>query len=106
MPIKVIKKILKKRTFRFLLGGGISALVNLLLIYIMIEKAGFNTPLLRSIANVVSIELSLIFSFFIYRSWVWTGGTWKISEVFGKQLPLYHLAAGIVTGKQIGRAHV
>ena len=97
----MIKKILKKRAVKFMLGGGISALFNLVLIYIMIEQMGFNTPVLRNVANVISIELSLIFSFFIYRMWVWTGGTWKISEVLQKQLPLYHLAAGSAVATRV-----
>ena len=101
MLIKMIRKILKKRTFKFLMGGGVSALFNLFLIYIMIEQMGFNTPVLRNIANIIAIELSLIFSFFIYRMWVWTGGNWKISEVLGKQLPLYHFAAGSAVATRI-----
>ncbi len=50
---------------------------------------------MRNIANVISIEISLIFSFFIYRTWVWTGGVWNLREVFLRQLPLYHISAGL-----------
>ncbi len=60
----------------------------------MIEWLGFETSLLRNVANIIAIELSLILSFFIYRLWVWTGGVWRISSVLFKQLPLYHLSAG------------
>ncbi|OKH40429.1 glycosyl transferase [[Phormidium ambiguum] IAM M-71] len=82
------------RIFKFILGGGLAAALNLLLIYWMIEWLAFNTPVLRNIANVVSIEISLLFSFFIYRIWVWPGGAWTIREVFLRQIPLYHLSAG------------
>ncbi|MDZ8078386.1 MAG: glycosyltransferase [Nostoc sp. SerVER01] len=88
------KKIFKPKILKFLLGGGLAAALNLILIYLIIEKLGFNTAFLRNIANVVSIEVSLIFSFFIYRSWVWTGGVWNLREVFLRQLPLYHVSAG------------
>ncbi|MDZ8027613.1 MAG: glycosyltransferase [Nostoc sp. DedQUE11] len=88
------KKIFKSKILKFLLGGGLAAALNLILIYLIIEKLGFNTAFLRNIANVVSIEVSLIFSFFIYRSWVWTGGVWNLREVFLRQLPLYHVSAG------------
>lgn len=89
-----MKKPFQKRVFKFLLGGGVAAALNLLLISIMIELLGFDTPILRNIANVVSVELSLLFSFFVYRIWVWPGGTWTIREVLWRQLPLYHVSAG------------
>jgi len=87
-------KLLKQRTIKFLFGGGVAAAVNLLLIFILIEWLGFQTPMLRNVANIIAIELSLILSFFIYRIWVWPGGVWSINSVLLKQLPLYHLSAG------------
>jgi dolichol-phosphate mannosyltransferase len=92
--IVVMKKLFQKRIVKFLVGGGVAAGFNLLLIFSLIELLGFDTPILRNIANVVSIELSLLFSFFLYRIWVWPGGTWTVREVLGQQLPLYHIAAG------------
>lgn len=91
----MLKKIFRLKILKFLLGGGLAAALNLTLIYLIIEKLGFNTPFLRNIANVLSIEISLVFSFFIYRAWVWTGGVWTIREVFLRQLPLYHVSAGV-----------
>ncbi|MBW4426023.1 MAG: glycosyltransferase [Nostoc desertorum CM1-VF14] len=91
----MLKKLFQPKVLKFLLGGGLAAALNLVLIYLIIEKLGFNTPFLRNIANVVSIEISLIFSFFIYRTWVWTGGIWNIKEVLFRQLPLYHVSAGL-----------
>ena len=87
-------KLLNNRIIKFLLGGGIAATFNLLLISIMVELLGLNTPLLRNVANTVSLELSLLLSFFIYRIWVWPGGSWNIGGVFWRQLPLYHISAG------------
>lgn len=84
----------KSKIFKFLIGGGIAAAINLVLISSLIDYLGFNTPFLRNIANVISIEISLIASFFIYRSFVWTGGNWNIKEVLLRQLPLYHVSAG------------
>lgn len=90
----MLKKILNPKILKFLIGGGAAAAINLLLIFLLIENLGFNTPFLRNIANVISIEISLIFSFFIYRMWVWRGGVWTFREVILKQLPLYHISAG------------
>ncbi len=89
-----MKKLFGKRVVKFLIGGGVSAAFNLLLIFFLIGVLGFNTPALRNLANAISIELSLVFSFFVYRIWVWTGGTWTVREVLLRQLPLYHIAAG------------
>ncbi len=91
----MLRKMFRSKILKFLLGGGLAAALNLVFIYLIIEKLGFNTPFLRNIANVISIEISLIFSFFIYRTWVWTGGVWNLKEVFLRQLPLYHISAGL-----------
>ncbi|MBP0004040.1 MAG: glycosyltransferase [Cyanobacteria bacterium SBC] len=90
----ILKKTFQKRTIRFLFGGGVAAAFNLLLMFLFVKVGGWNTPVLRNSANVISIELSLLLSFFIYRIWVWPGGTWRISEVLVRQLPLYHFSAG------------
>ncbi len=90
----MLKKLLRKKVFKFLVGGGVAAVINLLLIFVLIEWLGFNTPTLRNIANAISIELSLLASFFIYRIWVWPGGAWTVREVLWRQIPLYHVSAG------------
>ena len=89
-----IKKLLQQRAVKFLIGGGVAAVFNLIAIFVLIEGLGLTTPLQRNIANIIAIELSLVFGFFIYRIWVWPGGVWRIREVLFKQLPLYHLSAG------------
>ncbi|MCM0588931.1 MAG: GtrA family protein [Gloeotrichia echinulata DVL01] len=83
-----------QKVLKFLIGGGITTCFNLLLIFMLVDWWGWDTPLLHNIANAVSIELSVLLSFFIYRIWVWTDSEWKIKEVLFKQLPLFHLAAG------------
>jgi dolichol-phosphate mannosyltransferase len=83
-----------EKIFKFLIGGGITTCFNLFLIFLLIDWWGWDTPVLHNIANAISIELSVLLSFFIYRIWIWTEGEWKIKEVLFKQLPLFHLAAG------------
>ena len=90
----MFKKLFRPKIFKFLVGGGVAAALNLLLMYCLIEWLGFNTSVLRNVANAVSIEISLLFSFFIYRIWVWPGGAWTIREVLWRQIPLYHISAG------------
>jgi dolichol-phosphate mannosyltransferase len=91
----MIRDIFHNKLLRFIIGGGVAAAINLFLIFSLIEWCGFKTPLLRNIANLISIEISLLASFFIYRIWVWTGGNWTVKEVLWKQIPLYHVSAGV-----------
>jgi dolichol-phosphate mannosyltransferase len=91
----MLTKLYNNKIFRFLIAGGVAFVINLVLIYALIDGLGFNTPFLRNVANIISIEISLIASFFIYRIWVWTGGDWTIKDVLLIQLPLYHLSAGL-----------
>jgi dolichol-phosphate mannosyltransferase len=90
----MLKKLLQPKVLKFIVGGGVAALINLLLIFALIDLLGFNTPALRNVANIIAIELSLLASFFIYRIWVWPGGNWRIKEVLFRQIPLYHISAG------------
>jgi dolichol-phosphate mannosyltransferase len=90
----LFQNIFQSKILKFLIGGGLAAAVNLLLIVSFIELLNFNTPILRNVANVLAIELSLLASFFIYRIWVWPGGSWTLRDVCLKQIPLYHVSAG------------
>ncbi|MDM3849271.1 MAG: glycosyltransferase [Aphanizomenon gracile PMC627.10] len=89
----MITKVIQHRIFRFIIGGGVAAAFNLLLIFLLIQEMNFSTPFLRNVANLISIELSLVMSFFIYRIWVWNGGSWIVKDVLLRQLPLYHISA-------------
>lgn len=95
------KKLLRQRVFRFLVGGGVALSFNILLISFMIELLGLNTHILRNAANAVSIELSLLFSFFVYRTWVWPVHNSTFQEILLRQIPLYHLSAGAAIGSRI-----
>lgn len=82
------------KVVKFLAGGIVAAVINFVLIYLLVDHLGFNTPLLRNLANLLSIEAGLIASFFIYRLWVWNTGTFALKTMLLAQLPLYHLAGG------------
>ncbi|WP_446364750.1 GtrA family protein [Coleofasciculus sp. G3-WIS-01] len=91
----ILRKFFRNKIVRFLFCGGITAAFNVILIYILIEGFGLNTPVLRNLANVLAIEVSLIFTFFVYKIWVWSGGTWRLGVVLGKELPLFHISSGV-----------
>jgi dolichol-phosphate mannosyltransferase len=97
----MLKRLLQKQAFRYLICGLVTAIFNVLLISSMIEILRLNTPVLRNLANLSSTEISLLFSFFVYKIWVWRGGTWEIKKVLFYQIPLYHVSAGISVATRI-----
>jgi dolichol-phosphate mannosyltransferase len=97
----MLKRLLQKQAFRYLVCGLITAIFNVLLISSMIEILRLNTPVLRNLANLSSTEISLLFSFFVYKIWVWPGGTWELKNLLFYQIPLYHVSAGISVAARI-----
>lgn len=87
----IYRKLRKKQT-RYICFGGITALFNLALMWLLFEHLDLNTPLQRNLANLFAIEISVIFSFFVYRLGVWVDLSWKLRHVLLRQIPLYHLS--------------
>jgi dolichol-phosphate mannosyltransferase len=83
----------EKRGVRFLLIGGLCTLFNLILIVALVNLLNWNSPFWRSLANLISTEICLILSFFVYRKFVWQVSDWQWSQIFKKELPAYHLSA-------------
>lgn len=92
----MLAKLSQNRIVRFLICGGVTAAFNILAIAIVIKAFNLDQPVMRNIANVIAIEISLLFSFFVYRIWVWSKSTWKFQEVLRREIPLYHLSCGSV----------
>lgn len=82
------------RILLFLIGGVSAAIVNLILAYLGVDLLGLNSDLQQNYVNIVAMEISLVYSFLIYRAFVWRIKTWNNSQVFLRQLPLYHVSAG------------
>jgi putative flippase GtrA len=94
-----LKNFLDNRIVRFLICGAITAVFNVVFLAILIESFNLNQEnqaFFRNLANVISIEISLIFSFFVYRTWVWPSSSWTLKRIFKQELPLFHLSCGIV----------
>lgn len=86
-----LKSLLNNRIVRFLVCGVITAAFNILVLAVLIESLKLEQPIWRNIANFVSIEISVLFSFFVYRIWVWSSNAWTIHSI-SKEIPLYHLS--------------
>lgn len=83
-----------ERILLFLVGGGSAAVVNLFLAYVGVDLLGFSSEFQQNYVNLVAMEVSLVYSFLVYRAFVWRIKTWDTIQVLLRQLPLYHLSAG------------
>jgi putative flippase GtrA len=89
-----VRKLLGRRVIRFLVCGVITAAFNILLLALLIESFRLNHPAWRNLANFISIEISVLFSFVLYRLWVWSSPNWTVDKIVKKEIPLYHLSCG------------
>jgi len=96
-----IKKIISYITQRKLVIGkffavsGSAVVINLLLLFLMVRYLGFDTRVGENIANAVSMELSIIYNYFLSRAITWSD---RIKERGGRlliQLLKFHLTIGI-----------
>jgi putative flippase GtrA len=87
-----------ERIIKFLIAGGSAALVNLLLITIFIELLGFKSYFLKNLANILAIEMSVVYLFSINRLWTWKDTPQKQGRSLLGQFFSFNLAylAGIV----------
>ncbi|MGB7085703.1 MAG: GtrA family protein, partial [Phormidesmis sp.] len=69
---------------------------NVVMISLIVSQFQIETAIYRNVANFIAIEISLIFTFLVYRIWVWRINGWNIRKIFLKQLPMYHMASGFV----------
>ena len=92
--VPYLGQILQFRIVRFLIGGGSAAVLNLLIAFIAVDLLGFRSDLQQNYVNLVAMETGLVYSFFIYRAFVWKDKVSSTRQVLLRQLPLYHLSAG------------
>ena len=86
----------RKATIRkFLVVSGSAVALNLLLLFLMVEHMGFGTPFLENVANGLSMELCIVYNFFLSRAITWSD---RVREKGGRlfiQILQFHLAIGV-----------
>jgi putative flippase GtrA len=60
-----------RKAKRFFIVGLVAALVNFLALAFFVEVLGFRTYLLKNAANLMAMEIAVIFHFFLSRHWTW-----------------------------------
>lgn len=87
---------------KFLIVSGSAVALNLLLLFLMVRYLGFNTPLGENVANAVSMELSIIYNFFMSRAITWADRHKEHGKRLFIQMLKFHLTIGITMLLRLG----
>ncbi|MGD0795814.1 MAG: GtrA family protein [Dehalococcoidales bacterium] len=80
---------------KFLVVSGSAVAINLVLLFLMVRYWGFDTVLRENAANIISMEISIIYNFFLSRAFTWSD---RHKEKGGRlviQILKFHVAIGI-----------
>jgi len=84
---------LNERVIRFLIVGTSAAIVNIALMIFFVELLSFKTYILKNIANVLSMEVSVFYNFLLSRIWTWGDVPKKQGKGIVLQFISFNLAA-------------
>jgi dolichol-phosphate mannosyltransferase len=82
-----------ERLKRFLLVGASAFIVNALLMIFFVEALGFTSSLMKNIANLIAMEVSIFYNFLISRMWTWTDAPKKQQSRLAVQFVAFNFAA-------------
>jgi dolichol-phosphate mannosyltransferase len=80
---------------KFLLVSGSAVVLNLLLLYLLVTYCGMGSSLGENIANFVSMEISVIYNFFMSRAITWQDRRQEKGRQLVYQLLKFHITIGI-----------
>jgi putative flippase GtrA len=83
---------LKSRIKIFLIVGLSAAVVNLLSMVLFVEVFRFKTYFLKNLANILAIEISIIYHFIISRAWTWRDVPQRRGKNLLSQCISFHIA--------------
>jgi len=87
---------------KFLIVSGSAVGLNLLLLFLMVRYWGFDTLLLENVANAISMELSIIYNFFMSRAVTWADRHKEHGKRLVIQMLKFHLTIGITMLFRLG----
>ncbi len=96
--IKTVISYISRRKWtivKFLIVGGSAVALNLLLLYLMVRYLGLSTRLGENVANATSMELSIIYNFFMSRAITWADRPKESGRRLLIQMLKFHLAIGM-----------
>lgn len=87
--------LLNQRIFKFVIIGIIGALINLLAFYLLVMLTRTKSSLWKNVFNILSIEISIWFSFILNRNWTWSDRELLHKMRLKKQFFIFHIAVGL-----------
>jgi dolichol-phosphate mannosyltransferase len=87
---------------KFLIVSGSAVAINLLLLFLLVNYAGMSSPLGQNAANVISMELSIIYNYFLSRSITWRNRRQEKGARLFKQILTFHITIGITILFRLG----
>lgn len=85
----------KIKIFKFLLAGSSAAALNLLIMFLLVNYIGFDTHLKENIANLLSMEISIIYNFVLSRHFTWNNIPKEKGMKLIAQMIAFHATVGI-----------
>jgi dolichol-phosphate mannosyltransferase len=82
-----------ERLKRFLLVGSSAFVVNAALMIFFVEALGFVSPLMKNIANLAAMEISIFYNFLTSRMWTWKDAPRKQQGRLAVQFIAFNFAA-------------
>jgi dolichol-phosphate mannosyltransferase len=80
---------------KFLIVSGSAVALNLVLLFLMVRYLGLSTRLGENVANAASMELSIIYNFFMSRAITWSDRHKEHGRALFIQMLKFHIAIGI-----------
>lgn len=87
---------------KFLIVSGSAVVLNLALLFIMVQYFGFGSSLGQNIANALSMELSIIYNFSLSRVITWKDRHREKGKKLFVQLLKFHVTIGITILFRLG----
>ena len=85
----------KATIVKFFIVSGSAVGINLILLFLMVRYFGFDNRFLENVANAVSMELSIIYNFFLSRAITWNDRVKEKGARLFVQILQFHLAIGV-----------
>jgi dolichol-phosphate mannosyltransferase len=80
---------------KFLAVSGSAVILNLVLLYLLVNYCGLNTTLGENIANIISMEIAIVYNFFMSRSITWRDRRRENGIQLLWQILKFHITIGI-----------
>ncbi|MFC1972203.1 GtrA family protein [Chloroflexota bacterium] len=80
---------------KFLIFSGSAVAINFLLLFLIVRYMGLDSQLGENVANAISMELSIIYNFFMSRAFTWSDRYKERRRKLFSQIVKFHLPIGI-----------